>query len=125
MGLKNLKLMKPTDRAKVIKCSQTIIQMVEAEFGGVVNKQELKHIPSFICFVCCLVEEAYSGNNKEKKKVNKKDEVLKTIIDFIKTPLTEQDKKGIFEIIEDLHTSGRIKKYSYLSTLFFNFWGYS
>ena len=74
----------------------------------------------FILYVCCCVEETYANKkNIENGKVNKKEEVLKLIGEFIKVPLNEQDKKLIFEIIEDLHSSRRIKKVSFISKSIF------
>lgn len=120
MPLKNLNQIKPTNKSKVISGSASILEHIEAHFGKVVNKQELKTMPSFILFVCCLVEEAYSSkNNKENGKLNKKEEVLKLIHTFLTTPLTEPEKKAISDIIEDLHSSNRIKKVSTVSNTFY------
>ena len=116
MGFKNLSLIKPTTKVKVVQGAQFILEQLETNYGKLTNKQDLKYLPSFILYVCCLVEEAYSNkNNLENGKLNKKDEVLKLVSEFIKIPLSEPDKKLIGEIIEDLHTSKRIKKVSYLS----------
>ena len=120
MPLKNLSLIKPTNKSKVVSGSSAILEQIEAHFGKVQNKLELKHMPSFILFVCCLVEEAYSSkNNAENKKINKKDEVFKLIQSFINQTLSELDKNQIGEIIEDLHSSNRIKKVSSLSKTFY------
>ena len=121
MGFKNLALIKPTTKSKVIQGTQFILEQIETNYSKFPNKADLKYLPSFILYVCCLVEEAYSNKkNLENGKVNKKEEVFKIIIEFIKVNLTEQDKKLISEIIEDLHTSGRIKKVSYLTKTFFH-----
>ena len=121
MGFKNLTLIKPQTKSKVIQGTQFILEQIEANYDKIPNKAELKYLPSFILYVCCLVEEAYSNKrNLENGKLNKKDEVFKIIVEFIKISLTEQDKKVITEIIEDLHTSGRIKKVSYLTKTFFH-----
>ena len=120
MGFQNLSLIKPTTKVKVFQGSQFILEQLENHFGKVPNKQDLKYLPSFILYVCCLVEEAYSNkSNLENSKVNKKDEVLKLIIEFLKVNLNDHDKKVISEIIEDLHTSKRIKKASYLTKTLF------
>jgi hypothetical protein len=112
MPLKNLTQIKPTNKSKVISGNASILEHIETHFGKVTNKQDLKTMPSFILFVCCLVEEAYSSkHNKENGKLNKKEEVLKLITTFVSMPLTEPEKKIISEIIEDLHSSNRIKKY--------------
>ncbi len=116
MGLKNLELLKPSNKSKVILSSSVILEYLEKNYGKVPDKASLKFIPSFILYICCCVEEAYANKkNIENAKVNKKDEVFKLIDEFLKLKLTEQDKKQITEIIEDLHSSGRIKKVSYIS----------
>lgn len=116
MGLKNLELLKPANKSKVVINYSVILDYLERNFGKVPDKNNLKYVPSFILYVCCCVEEAYSNKkNLENTKVNKKEEVLKLIGEFIKSNLTEQDKKLISEIIEDLHSSRRIKKVSYLA----------
>jgi hypothetical protein len=120
MGLKNLELLKPANKSKVVANSAIILEYLERNFGKVQDKPSLKHLPSFILYVCCCVEETYSNKkNIENTKVNKKDEVLKLICEFIKVQLNEQDKKLISDIIEDLHSSRRIKKVSYLSKSLF------
>lgn len=120
MPLKNLSLIKPTNKSKVVSGSTAILEQLEVHFGKVANKLELKQLPSFILFVCCLVEEAYSSKrNKENQKVSKKEEVLKLVQTFLNVQLNEQDKKQIGEIIEDLHSSNRIKKVSSLSHTFY------
>jgi len=121
MPLKNLNLIKPTNKSKVLSGSTSILEQIEEHFGKVANKQELKIMPSFILYVCCLVEEAYSSKrNKENEKINKRDEVIKIIHTFLSNTLTEPDKKAIGEIIEDLHSSHRIKKVSTLCNIFYN-----
>ena len=116
MGLGNLKLLKPGNKSKVVVNASVISEYLDKNFGKVQDKNSLKYLPSFILYICCCVEEAYSNkNNIENTKVNKKDEVLKLIADFIKVTLSDQDKKQITEIIEDLHSSRRIKKVTYLS----------
>ena len=116
MGLKNLELLKPGNKSKVVVNSSVILEYLERNFGKIPDKVNLKYLPSFILYVCCCVEEAYSNKkNIENTKINKKDEVIKLIAEFIKANLSEQDKKQITEIIEDLHSSRRIKKVSYLS----------
>lgn len=120
MGFKNLKFVKPSKRLKVLLGSKEILELIEENFGKVVNRNDLKFIPSFVEYVCSLVEEAYnSKTNVDKQKVNKKEEVIKLIGEFLKVTLSEQDKKQLTELIEDLHSSGRIKKASYLSNVFF------
>lgn len=121
MGFQNLALVKPKTKSKVIQGTQFILEQIENNYSKIPNKADLKYLPSFILYICCLVEEAYSNKgNLENGKVNKKDEVFKIINEFLKTPLSEQDKKLITEIIEDLHTSKRIKRVSYLTKTFFH-----
>jgi hypothetical protein len=120
MPLSNLAYIKPTNKSKVVKSTQAILDAINEHFGKHANKQELKLLPSFILYVCCLVEEAYSSkHNVDNKKIDKKDEVLKIINQFLGVTLSEPDKQVISNIIEDLHSSNRIKKVSYLSKTFF------
>lgn len=124
MGFKHLSKVKLNGKARLISGSKNIIEQIENEFGKVTDRTSLKFVPSFLEYVCCLIEEAYtSKSNLDKQKVNKKDEAIKIITEFIKQPLTEQDKKQIIELIDDLHSSRRIKKASYLSSLFFQLLG--
>ena len=121
MGFKNLSLIKPQTKSKVIQGTSFILEQLEANYSKLTNKAELKYLPSFILYVCCLVEEAYSSKrNLENGKLNKKEKVLEIMTEFLKISLTEQDKRLIGEIIEDLHTSRRIQKVSYLSKTFFH-----
>lgn len=118
MGSK-LKLVKPKHRAKVIKFSGDIQECIKSNYQDVEDKMQLKYLCSFIEYVCCLVEESYSKPSIENKKVNKKDEVLKHMSKFLNITLSEQDICIISDIIEDLHSSHRIKKVSYLAKTFF------
>ena len=121
MGFKNLSLIKPQTKSKVIQGTSFILEQLEANYSKLTNKAELKYLPSFILYVCCLVEEAYSNKrNLENGKLNKKEKVFEIMVEFLKSTLTDQDKRLIGEIIEDLHTSRRIKKVSYLSKTFFH-----
>ena len=122
MGYSNLSLIKPgKTKLKTLQGATFILEQLEAHFGKVVCKSELKFMPSFILYVCCLVEEAYSDKrNIENGKISKKDEVIKTMNEFLKVTLNDQDKKVITEIIEDLHSSRRIKRVSYATQLLFH-----
>ena len=120
MGFQNLALVRPSTKSKVIQGTQFILEQIDTNYSMIPNKSDLKYLPSFILYICCLIEEAYSNKrNLENGKVNKKDEVYKIITEFTKVNLTEQDKKLIGEIIEDLYTSKRIKRVSYLTKTFF------
>ncbi len=120
MGLKNLELLKPENKSKVVVSSSIILEYLEKNFGKVQDKNSLKFLPSFILYVCCCVEESYANkNNIENTKINKKDEVIKLISEFLKCAINEPEKQIIYEIIEDLHSSRRIKKVSYLSKSLF------
>ena len=118
MGFKNLKLIKPTTKSRVIQSPQFILDQLETHFGKVQVKADLKFVPSFILYVCCLIEEAYS-NKDYKKKINKLDELFKILEQFFSIQLNIQERNVITEIVEDLNTSKRIKKVSYLSKSFF------
>ena len=121
MGFQDLALVKPKTKSKVIQGTHFILEQIENNYSKIPNREKLKNLPSFILYVCCLVEEAYSNKkNLENGKINKKDEVLKIIGEFLQLALSEDDKVLITEVIEDLHTSGRIKKVSYLNKAFFH-----
>ena len=119
MGVSNLKLIKPKNKAKVIQTFGEIQDFLTDTYKDIPDKTSLKYLVSFILFVCCLVEEAYAKNTPENKKISKKDEVFNHINKFIGIQLNEQDKKIIGEIIEDLHSSRRIKRVSYLQKTLF------
>lgn len=114
--MSKLKYVKPKNKAKVIKGSVDIDQCIKDFYDSLSDseKQSLKLVPSFIEFVCRLVEERYSKKTAENKKIDKKQEVLKHIATFLKQTLSEADISAITNIIEDLHSSGRIKKVSFL-----------
>lgn len=120
MGLQSIGLLKPSNKAKVVVNFSVILEYLEKHFGKVVDKSTLKFLPSFILFICCCIEEVYSNKRKlENNKINKKDEVFKLITEFTKVNLNDNDKKIISDIVEDLHSSGRIKKVSYISKTVF------
>lgn len=120
MGISNLKLIKPKNKAKTIQTANDIQKFINELYSDVADKSELKFLTSFIELVCCAIEEAYSKKTLENKKVSKKDEAFSHIEKFLNIKLSEQDKKFISNIIEDLHSSGRIKKVSYLQKTVFH-----
>lgn len=119
MGISNLKLIKPKNKAKTIQTFSDIQEFLTETYKDIPDKSQLKYLVSFILFVCCLVEEAYSKNTPENKKIAKKDEVFNHISKFLNVQLNDQDKKIIGEIIEDLHSSRRIKRVSFLQKTLF------
>lgn len=119
MGISNLKLIKPKNKAKTIQTFGEIQDFLTETYKDIADKSQLKYLVSFILFVCCLVEEAYSKDTPENKKISKKDEVFNHIAKFLNITLNDQDKKIIGEIIEDLHSSRRIKKVSLLQKTLF------
>lgn len=119
MGISNLKLIKPKNKAKAIQTFGDIQDFLNETYKDIPDKSQLKYLVSFILFVCCLVEEAYSKNTPENKKISKKDEVFNHITKFLNVSLNDQDKKIIGEIIEDLHSSRRIKRVSFLQKTLF------
>ncbi len=119
MGVSNLKFIKPKNKAKIIQTFGDIQDFLTDTYKDIPDKSQLKYLVSFILFVCCLVEEAYSKNTPENKKISKKDEVYNHISKFLNAQLNEADKKIIGEIIEDLHSSNRIKRVSFLQKTLF------
>jgi hypothetical protein len=119
MGINNLHKIKPTNKAKLIATFGDIQEYLNETYSDVADKSTLKYLVSFILFVCCLVEEAYSKKSIQNKKVDKKEEVFTHIEKFLKVALNQQDKQIIGEIIEDLHSSRRIKRVSFLQKTIF------
>lgn len=114
MGISNLKHIKPINKAKNISNFSDIQNYLNDTYVDVADKTSLKYLVSFILFVCCLVEEAYAKKSIQNKKMDKKEEVYKHIEKFLAVALNPQDKNIIGEIIEDLHSSRRIKRVSFL-----------
>lgn len=119
MGVSNLKLIKPKNKAKTIQTSNDIQTFICDLYGSVSDKNELKYLSSFIELVCCAIEEAYGKKTVENSKVNKKDEAILQIATFLKVTLSDADKKMIGSIIEDLHSSNRIRRVSYVQKTVF------
>lgn len=119
MGSSNLKHIKPKNKAKVLQTAGEIQDYLTETYSDVSDKSSLKYLVSFILFVCCLVEEAYSKRSIHNKKIDKKEEVFTHMAKFLNVTLNEQDRKIIGEIIEDLHSSRRIKKVSFLQKTVF------
>jgi RecG-like helicase len=115
----NLKLVKPRLKAASLQTRDEINAYIQEIYETHTNKNELKYLSSFILFVCCCVEESYSKKSRQNKKVDKKIEVLEHIATFIAQPLSDADKRIIEEIIEDLHSSKRIKRVSFIDKLVF------
>jgi RecG-like helicase len=115
----NLKLVRPVLKAASLQTRDEINAYIQEVYQSHTNKTELKYLCSFILFVCCCVEESYSRKSRQNKKVDKKIEVLEHIATFVGQPLSESDKRIIEEIVEDLHSSKRIKRVSFIDKLVF------
>lgn len=115
-----MKLVKPRLQAESITDKTEINNYIKSVYEGVTDKHSLKFLPSFILFVCCVVEECYSTRSVHKSKINKKEEVFNHVSTFLECPLNEPDKNIIGNIIEDLHSSKRINKVSMVSKLVFH-----
>ena len=119
MGLKQIKLVKPKSIALNIASFNEIQSYIDDTYKEVSDKNRLKYLSSFILFVCCIIEEAYQPRNLQNKKVDKKEEVLKHISTFLGITLSNEDAHIIGDIIEDLHSSRRIKRVSFLNKALF------
>jgi RecG-like helicase len=119
MGKNSMKLVKPKLQALCITDKSEIDGYIKDVYEGIVDKNSLKFLPSFILFICCVVEEVYSKRSVHHAKINKRDEVLQHVNTFLDSQLTEADKQVIISIIEDLHSSKRIKKVSIVQKLAF------
>jgi len=119
MGLKQIKLVKPKSIALNIASFNEIQSYIDDTYKDVSDKSRLKYLSSFILFVCCIIEEAYQPRNIQNKKVDKREEVLHHIASFLQVPLTDDERRVIGDIIEDLHSSRRIKRVSFLAKTVF------
>ncbi len=119
MGLKQIKLVKPKSIALNIASFNEIQSYIDDTYKDVSEKGRLKYLSSFILFVCCIIEEAYQPRNLQNKKVDKKEEVIKHIETFLGITLSEEEKRVIGDIIEDLHSSRRIKRVSFINKALF------
>ncbi len=119
MGKTSMKLVKPKLQALAVTDKTEIDNYIKSVYEGINDKQSLKFLPSFILFVCCIVEECYSKRSIHHAKIDKRSEVLQHINVFLGTALGENDKTIVSSIIEDLHSSGRIKKVSMVQKMIF------
>ncbi len=116
MPRKNMFLVKPKLQAKAVMTKGEIDRYIATVYEGISDKNSLKFLTSFILFVCCVVEEVYT---KKSDKVNKRDEVIGHIVTFLGYNLSDEDRRVIVNIIEDLHSSRRIKRVSMAQQLIF------
>lgn len=123
MGKQTMRMVKPKLHASDITDRSQIYAYIKETYEDVPDKQCLKFLPSFILFVCCVIEEVYSKKTKHVSKINKREEVLYHICLFFAHhvgELTDDDKLVISNIIEDLHSSNRIKKISIVQKMIFH-----
>jgi hypothetical protein len=119
MGKTSMKLVKPKLQALAVTDKSEIDNYILSVYEGITERQSLKFLPSFILFVCCVVEECYSKRSVHHSKIDKRAEVLKHIASFLSVQLSESDQKIISSIIEDLHSSKRIKRVSMVQKVIF------
>lgn len=119
MGLKQIQLVKPKSIALNIASFNEIQSYIDETYKEVPDKARLKYLSSFILFVCCIIEEAYQPRNIQNKKVDKKDEVIKHISTFLGVQLKDEERRVIGDIIEDLHSSRRIKRVAFIQKALF------
>ena len=119
MGKTSMKLVKPKLQALAVTDKSEIDNYILSVYEGITARQSLKFLPSFILFVCCVVEECYSKRSVHHAKIDKRAEVLKHISSFLSVQLSESDQTIISSIIEDLHSSKRIKKVSMVQKVIF------
>ena len=119
MGLKQIQLVKPKSIALNIASFNEIQTYIDDTYKEVSDKSRLKYLSSFILFVCCIIEEAYQPRNIQNKKVDKREEVIKHIATFLNVPLSEEERRVIGDIIEDLHSSRRIKRVAFIQKALF------
>lgn len=114
-----MKLVKPKLQALAVTDKTEINNYITSVYEGIHDKQSLKFLPSFILFICCVVEECYSKKSIHHAKIDKLSEVIEHISQFMGSQLSENEKTIISSIVEDLHSSGRIKKVSIVQKIVF------
>jgi hypothetical protein len=123
MGKSTMKLVKPKLQAQDVADRSDIYAYIRDTYSAVENKNSLKFLPSFILFVCCIIEEVYSKKTQHSSKINKRDEVMHHISQFFRIycheDLSEDEKLIVVNIIEDLHSSNRIKRISMVQKIVF------
>lgn len=119
MGKTSMRMIKPKLQAETITNKTEIDNYIKSVYDGIADKSTLKYLPSFILFVCCVVEECYSKKSVHQSKISKKDEVIQHIFAFLEQRPNENDNIIISAIIEDLHSSGRIKRVSLVQKIVF------
>lgn len=123
MGKNSMKLVKPTLQAQDLADRSEIFAYIKDTYSGVENKASLKYLPSYVLFVCCVIEQVYDKKTKHGSKINKRDEVMYHLNQFFRIycheDLTEEEKNIIINIIEDLHSSNRIRKISLVQKFVF------
>lgn len=125
MGKKSMHLVKPKLEASSIMDKTEIDKYIRDVYSGIIynekaDRKTLKFLPSFILFVCCCVEECYSKKTIHTSKIDKLAEVIYHIDTFLQEGLTDEDRQIICRIIEDLHSSGRIKRISMVQKFIFH-----
>ena len=119
MGSQNLSLIKPTSKSKTIQGHSLILQEVKKHYDMLPNKHTLLYVPSFLLYIASLIEECYKNKrNLDNGKVDKKNELFLIVGEFLNVSLTEEQRRIISEIVEDLHSSNRIKPFRIHSQLF-------
>ena len=114
-----MKFVKPKLQALAVMDKSEIDTYIKSVYESIPDKVCLKFLPSFILFVCCVVEECYAKRSIHQCKIDKKIEVLQHINTFLNTNISDNDKTIITSIIEDLHSSGRIKRVSRVQKMVF------
>jgi hypothetical protein len=99
------KLVKPKNALQVaVRCTK-IVELLKEELKEI-DWNKSKYEPSIIEYVCNLVECEFHKKKPNEKKVDKKNVVLDVIAKLV--GLTDSDKQIIAQIIEHLHSTGRI-----------------
>ena len=68
MGKSTMRMIKPKLQAETITNKTEIDNYIKSVYDGIVDKSTLKYLPSFILFVCCVVEECYSKRSIHQSK---------------------------------------------------------
>lgn len=115
----SIELVKPKNLLKNLQRTGDIIDIVVAAAKKFPNLEKVKLNPSLAEFICNIIENAYDNKTVSDKKLNKKD-ILFSVYEKLFPGLSAAEKQQISDIVEDLHSNGRIVKITKLRKCFYH-----
>lgn len=110
-------LVKPKNLLKTLRRTGDVIQLVLDTLKDIPEIEKQKFNPDLILYICRVVENSYDKKSLADQKINKKEMVF-SIVKKLYPSLTEVEKQTIDQIIEHLHSSGRIKKVGIIKVVY-------